>query len=131
MNLTGALELIEEDISSPEERAVFACLATYVYRYHSDLKHLTYSRIASIVGSQDPRVLLRATQYLSGERVRLLRMKFELIIDEETHYLDDEAVHDAELNGVLFHPETGRPVDNYERFVYPFFVPGEAVVGNE
>jgi hypothetical protein len=131
MSLKGALELIDEDVSSPEDRAVFACLASYVFRYHSDLKHLTYSRIASIAGTQDPCLILRATQYLSGERVRLLRMKFELILGDESYYLDDETIHAAEHDGVLIHPETGLPVDNYEKFVYPFFVPGEAVISND
>lgn len=131
MNLEGALKLIDEDIGSSEEGAVSARLAEYVYSNSSDLKHLTYSRIASITGTQDPRVILKATQYLMGERVRLLRMKFELIVGAETHYLDDESIHSAEASGVLIHPDTGKPVDNYANFVYPFFVPGDAVAGHE
>lgn len=131
MNLEGALGLISQDISSPEERDVSARLAEYVYRNHHYLKHLTYSRISSIVGTQDPVTLLKITQYLSGERVKLLQMRFELIIDGETFYLDEETVHHAEVSGCLIHPDTGRPVDNYENFVYPFFVPGDAVGAND
>lgn len=127
MKLDHALSIISEDIVAVEERQGFVRLAEYVFAHKKDLKHMTYSLVAQVVGSKRPDEVLRITQYLSGERVKLLEMKFELIIDDAITPLEDEVVYHAETTGSLIHPETGNPVADYEGHVYPYFIPSEEV----
>ncbi|MFP3499271.1 hypothetical protein SB759_34195, partial [Pseudomonas sp. SIMBA_059] len=85
-----------EDIEGADDRQSFTRLAEYVYAHQNEIKHLTYSYIAQLAGITRPEKLLQVTQYLSGERVKLLQMRFELIIDNDVFPLDDETVYHAE-----------------------------------
>ncbi len=131
MNLDGALSLIREDLPRPALREASHRLAEYIYAHHKEIRHLSYTRIAQIIGSNDPATLIGVTQYCAGERLGLLKIKFELIIDDESTELEDEEVFFAEQTGYLIHPETGEPVYGYESHVYPFFIPGKAVTHND
>lgn len=123
MNLDHALSIIAEDIGPAEDRQAIFCLAEYVFSHKEDIKHLTYSAISQLVDVRRPESLLKIAQYLSGERVKILEMRFELIIDDCITPLDDETIYHAEVTGLLIHPDTGYPVENYSNHVYPYFVP--------
>jgi hypothetical protein len=127
MKLENALSIIADDIRDAEEQEVLLCLAKYLFANNKEIKHLTYSNIAQVTGSKQPETLLRITQYLAGERVKLLDMKFELIIDEDITPLDEETMYHAETTGDLVHPDTGRTVENYDQFVYPYFIPSREI----
>ena len=127
MKLDYALATIAEDIRPSENQKVFACLAEYVFAHKKEIKHLTYSSIAKVIGTQRPEMLLQVAQYLSGERVKLLEMKFELIIDDNIIPLDDETVYHAEITGSLIHPDTGYPDKDYDRYIYPYFIPSREI----
>lgn len=127
MKLGSALNIIAEDFERDDDRQPFIRLAQYFFAHQKEIKHLTYSSIAQVAGITRPDKLLQVTQYLSGERVKLLRMKFELIIDDDIFPLDDETMYHAETTGDLIHPETGRRVDDYDRLVYPYFILSEEV----
>ncbi|WP_417787513.1 hypothetical protein [Stutzerimonas xanthomarina] len=131
MNLDGALSLIHEDLPRLPWREASHRLAEYIYAHHEEIKHLSYTRIAQIIESNDPATLIGVTQYCAGDRLGLLKMKFELIIEDESTELEDEDVFSAEQTGYLIHPETGEPIPGYERHVYPFFIPGKAVTHND
>lgn len=123
MNLADALSTISEDVISSGEQLAYSRLVEYVYAHHKKIKHLSYTKISQVMQVDRPDVLLRAAQYFSGERVKLLQMKFELIFENSICLLDNEAVYSAEETGKLIHPETGDPVPDYEQHVFPFFVP--------
>ncbi|SFB30314.1 hypothetical protein [Azotobacter beijerinckii] len=132
MNLEGALAIIKADLDHQQSLMDASIrLTNYVYAHHRDIKHLSYSRIAQIIDTVDPETLLGVTQYCSGNRLSILKMKFELIIDNYPFELEDEDVFFAEENKYLIHPETGNPIQSYEEHVYPFFVPGDSVTHNE
>jgi hypothetical protein len=128
MNLQGALDLIERDMQSPFKEASTR-LAEHLYKHQDEVRHLPYSRIAQIIQSSDPKILLMVTQYCSGSRLKLLQMKFELIIEGDTIPLEDDDIYLAQTHGYLIHPETGNTVENYETVVFPYFIPGEIVSG--
>lgn len=130
MNLDSALKKIRKDLS-PELQGASARLVEYVFLHKKEIKHLSYTRIAQIIETQEPSVLLAVVQYCAGARLGLLDMRFELILNDSVFELDNSDVHDAENGGVLIHPETGDPVENYERHVYPFFVPSSLVGHDE
>ena len=58
-------------------------------------------------------------------------MKFELIVGDETIELEDEDVYFAETHGYLIHPSSGEELHDYKGYVYPFFIPGQAVTQND
>lgn len=122
MKLEHALDVIATDIKPTEDRQAFFRVAEYIFAHKSEIEHLSYSAIAKLAQIQVPDQLLRLTQYLAGERVKLLEMKFELVIDNDITPLDDETIYHAETSGELIHPETGVPIENYSRHVYPYFV---------
>lgn len=122
MNLEHALGVIASDINPAEDREAVCRVAEHIFAHKSEIKHLSYSAIAQLAQVQLPEQLLKLTQYLVGERTKLLEMKFELIIDNEITPLDDETIYHAETSGELIHPETGIAVDNYDRYVYPYFI---------
>lgn len=130
MSLDSALKMIREDMP-PGLQEASVRLAEYVFHNHKGIKHLTYSRIAQIIDIHDPAILLAVVQYCAGARLGLLDMKFELIFGNEVFELDNATVHEAEASGTLIHPETGYAVEDYERHVYPFFVPSKAVGDDE
>jgi hypothetical protein len=129
VKLADALNIISEDVISSDEQLAYSRLVEYVYARHKKIEHLSYTQISKVMQIDRPDVLLRAAQYFSGERVKLLQMKFELIFENSIFLLGSEAVHDAEETGELIHPVTGNPVPNYEQHVFPFFVPS-CEIGN-
>ncbi len=131
MEYQVAISMIRQDLGASEVAEASERLAAHVYGSWRKIKHLTYSNISSIAGSVDPKVIFAVTQYLSGEAVSILQVRFELIFDNETFELEDEDVYAAQEQGFLVHPEWGTQISDYARHVYPFFIPGAAVVANE
>lgn len=87
---------------------------------HRELKSREYSQ-------QETSRIVSAATYLSGARVHLLNIKFQLI-DEETDEVfpvENDVLHEANLSGRFFHPETGEEVPDYKSKIYPFFEPSE------
>ncbi|WP_285351891.1 hypothetical protein [Pseudomonas sp. ME-P-057] len=113
----------------PSEPLRGACLRLVDYVYsHNDIAHLTFTKLAKIVGSDDSLLVLQMTQYLAGAAVSLLDVRFELIIDDEVFELDPGYLEEAQRTNRLMHPEDGVEVTNYEQKVYPYFVPSRAVM---
>lgn len=127
MDINDAINIVVGDVQSQEELQAYLKLLHYVYERRDAIKHLSYSNIARVMETARPELALKAAQYFSGDHVKILQMRFELITDHECLLLDNEQIYNAELTGELIHPETGRPVENYESFVFPFFTPTEEV----
>jgi len=118
--------IVDDDPSEPLRGACLR-LVDYVYS-HDDLAHLTFTKLAKIVGSEDPILVFQMTQYLAGAAVRLLDMKFELIVENDVFELDAEYLEEAQRTNKLMHPEDGVEVEDYEGKIYPYFVPSQAVL---
>lgn len=127
MNIHDAITTVSEDFSSSEELQAYVRLVEYVYAHHDKITHLSYSFLAQIMQVNRPDILLQATQYFSGERVKLLQMKFELIIGDDVYRLENSDVYEAEVSGELTHPHTGDSIPGYQQYVFPFFVPADEV----
>ncbi len=127
MNREAVISRINDDV--PFEPLKGACirLVDYVYN-HDNLAHLSFTKLAKIVDSEDSVLILQMTQYLAGAGVQLLDMRFELIIGEDTFELDAEYLEEAQRTSKLIHPEDGVEVLDFERKVYPYFVPTQAVI---
>lgn len=127
MNKEMIISRIIDD--GPSEPLLDACvrLVEYLYSY-DDIAHLSFTRLARIIESEDSLLLLQMTQYLAGAGVQLLDVRFELIVDDEVFDLDSEYLEDARLTNKLMHPEAGVEVVDYESKVYPYFVPSQTVL---
>lgn len=85
---------------------------------------LFFSELNISNNESDLAKLMRVLDYLSSGRLHLLEMKY-LLHDEEYSeplYLDSDLVNHAFFEGVLYHPNTGEPVDNYKAKIFPYFV---------
>lgn len=89
--------------------------------------HLSFTSFMDILGSkpscQD--YLYTALTYLSGDRVPLLNVGFEVYdeVNGEFVTISQEDIHSAELEGELFNPATGELIDNYEDKILVYFEP--------
>lgn len=131
MDYQVAIDMIRQDLGASELAKASERLTAHVYSSWQDIHHLTYSSISNIAGSADPKIIMAVTQYLSGEAVSILQIKFELILGNDTFELEDEDVYAAHEQGFLVHPEWGTQIVDYAGHVFPFFIPGAAVVANE
>ncbi|WP_086793329.1 hypothetical protein [Pseudomonas sp. SCPG-7] len=127
MNKDEVISRINDDV--PFEPLKGACirLVDYVYA-HDDLAHLTFTKLAKIVESEDSLLVLQMTQYLAGAGVQLLDMRFELIVEDDVFELDSEYLEEAQRTNKLMHPEDGVEVLDFEQKIYPYFVPTQAVL---
>lgn len=95
---------------------------------YKDVEHLPLALFFNELNIPDQQEnlgqLMKVLEYLSSRRMHLLDMKYMLHDDDysEPLYLEEESISEALFDGVLYHPETGEPVDNYKSKVFPYFV---------
>lgn len=121
-------DLISAD--SPPDGMREACfrLVDYVFS-HSDLSHLTFTKLAKVIETDDSVLVLKVAQYMAGATVQLLDMRFELIVGDDVFDLDDEYIEEYRMTGKLMHPDMGIEVEDVESKIYPYFVPSKVVEG--
>jgi len=90
------------------------------------LRHLTYSSLKiAVKGRYSDVDMLAAIQYLSGDAVAVLSLHFEFIDEyDESFDLDCQEVSEANKEGRLVHPRTGKYIENYKDKVLMYFTPG-------
>lgn len=130
-------ELIIEDWNGEPQSQI--CTSILEYLLNGSFKkswHITHAHLRSAVGNYDNAQILSAVQYLCGDRVNLLEMKFELIDETGIYPLDNTEIKCAETTGGLTHPESGELISDFEDKVYIYFEPSSLVrqlfeVGND
>ena len=95
----------------------------------SQLKHLTHGSLKVAIGEYCSDVdVVKAIQYLCGDRAPVLSLHFELVDDEDNYLpLEDDDIRDAKRTGKLVHPETGEYIENFEDKVLMYFTPSSLV----
>ncbi|NEO83840.1 MAG: hypothetical protein F6J87_06195 [Spirulina sp. SIO3F2] len=127
------LQHIKKDWSESPQAKICEEILEYLISYKNPEKlHLTYGIIKKILSNGYSDIhILQALQYLSGDRVPLLKSKFEMIDDCGDEYLlDDEDVAVAQKTGVLFHPEKEEVVEDFENKVFIYFIASDWVRAN-
>lgn len=90
-----------------------------------ELHLLTFSTLANAAGraSVDEDVIA-AVNILAASAFAVLQAKAMFVDEDANEYeLDMADLEEAHESGELLHPETGRLVRDYERYVVPFFEP--------
>jgi hypothetical protein len=121
-----AIQLISADFVSRPEVAL-ACKSVVDYlvsQPEQNLQHLTFGDIFRVVTQNTGQDLTSiAIAYLSGDRARVLDMRFEFIDGNDIFEISAEEVQDAQNTKVFIHPELGVAVDEFEKHVFVYFVP--------
>lgn len=116
--------------STPQFRV---CVKIFDYissRDFKQLRHLTYGNLKRVIGNEYSVLdLLKATQYLCGDRTEILLANFEFYDDKDDNYLpiDFDDVKIAKRTGRLVHPRTGEYITNFEDKVFIYFTPNPIV----
>jgi hypothetical protein len=93
---------------------------------HTDTSHISFQLVRQLAppgdGTERDRSILRTLQFLSGDEVKLLEIKYELFDEiEGVHDLSDEEAQSALTNKV--DPITGNPDPNIAERVGLYFSP--------
>jgi hypothetical protein len=121
-----AIHLIKTDFVSRPEVAI-ACKSVVDYltsQPEQNLRHLTFGDIFRIVTQNSGQDLTSiAIAYLSGDRARVLDMRFEFIDGDDISEVSLEELKDAQKTKVFIHPELGTEVEEFEKHIFVYFVP--------
>jgi len=92
---------------------------------------LTFISFKNVLGYPSvDELLIRAVMLLANSSVHALDAKLLFIDDDDAEYeLDPAELEDARKEGALAHPVTGALIGDYERKVFPFFVPSDRLIG--
>lgn len=125
---------IESDLKE-DPRLAHACAAVVRYleqQRPEALRNITFGTLSRAAGLDDPLEALPVAQYLSSGRAHLLETCFRLIVGDSEYDLSAETLAEARRSKVLYHPDRGEPIDDFEKAVHVYFTvsaDGEGIVG--
>ena len=95
----------------------------------SQLRHLTFNALRSIGQPEEDLVLMRVLAILSGPSFNVLGQKFEFLDEQEDEYIDlvSEDVTEALRTGVFYHPTSGYPVPDFQRYIFVYYQAGDGL----
>lgn len=101
------------------------CRKILRYMHERSLAELSMLTFADLIAAADIKQVddqfMRALSIMVSS-IDALHTKYMLIDDNgEEFEIEDEIIANAQRNGVLFHPDTGQAVKDYERKLFPFF----------
>ena len=86
------------------------------------LEHITHLMFADLLPQANYHIL-EAIQYLSGDRVRLLKTHFEFIDEDVCEEVSPSQVSRACTTGTFYHPESGEAVEDFMDRIFMYFTP--------
>lgn len=114
--------------SNNQSSVLEICLSIIEYLKKIDFSKVSYISYGDLreqlKDNEKNQSLLQAIQYLLGDRIHLLDMKFELITeDDESIEISKQELSHARAVGTLIHPDTGEAICNFEEKVFIYFQP--------
>ena len=134
MKINELIKTIEHDWGDRSSHVDY-CIRLIDYinnNKYQDVNHLTYSSFKNILTPKlNTQVLFEILSYLSGDKVKVLEIHFELIDDLENCYvLSKEDVSDLINHGTLAHPRSGTLIPSAKDKVHVYYSPAESFVQN-
>ncbi|MCW9016428.1 MAG: hypothetical protein OQJ89_05655 [Kangiellaceae bacterium] len=121
------LELIADDWgeSSPQYSACSDIIDYISSNNYEQVAHMTLGSISKVISIEiEMKLLLECLQYLSGSRIKVLKVSFELIDDEDNCFaLSSSDVKEATKTGKLAHPEFGCLIPEPSKHIFPVYSP--------
>ncbi|WP_039049505.1 hypothetical protein [Comamonas thiooxydans] len=127
MDKTEFIENLHQDLMR-DPALLHACesVVDYLSRVTSDeWRHITFGMLSRIAGLSEPVDAVPIAQYLSSSRVRLLQRCFLLITGGEEFEMEDDVVEEAFRTRILYHPDKGEPVNDFEKLLHIYFIVSE------
>lgn len=121
------LEKLRRDLQGNDE-LLHACEAVLAYlekQPREALHHLSFGTLSRVAGLKSVVDAVPVAEYLSSRRVRLLEKCFFFVDGDDEFEVSSDQMREASEAHVMYHPETGEPVADFERSVHLYFVPGE------
>jgi len=132
--MLGNKGLIETQIrqdwgQNPQSEICIAVLNYLLHEPTDNLFHITYGSLRIVVSHKYTDIeILKAIQYLCGDKVNLLEPNFEIIDNDKTSYpISNDELSIAEETGELVHPQTGELINNFKEKLFIYFKPSSLV----
>lgn len=124
------LNKIYDDWGENPQSEICASVLEYLLRTATQaVSHITYGSLKIVIDEHKKHTdveILKAIQYLCGERTNLLEMNFEFMENEDNIFpLSHSDMKDAQNEGGLVHPETGEIINDFEEKVLVYFKPSD------
>lgn len=125
-------EQINRDLADPDSSVCRLIVSFLVSSEAKTLRHITHKTLVIGAGldvstpeGQIP--FIKATDYLSSHRLHLLEMHFQFIdgSSDEPLDIDNDIVSYALHSGCFYHPDTGALVEEFNKYLFPYFSPTE------
>jgi hypothetical protein len=111
---------------SPEVARACEAVVRFVETHRPEVvQHLSFAALSRAAGLSSPAEAVPVAQYLSSNRIRFLARAYFLVVDGEEFEIATDDVIKANEERVLYHPDLGEPVENFEQSLYLYFTPGE------
>lgn len=120
-----AIDIIIDDFGDTSTSDICIDIIRYMSESPVDkLSHIAYGSIKTVL-SQDysDDDILKAIQYLCGDRVHLFDAGFEFIDGDDVFHLSPSDVKMARTEGKLVHPRDGELLSDFGHNVFIFFQP--------
>lgn len=117
------IDLIRRDLVS-DEPMMRACLEVISFLQSQpveNLRFITFGALSRAAKVAEPIEVLPIAQYLAGARLHLLDTRYMLVDGDDEYEVGSEEVADANKSGVLYHPDFGEPVENFEDKLIVYF----------
>lgn len=100
-----------------------------------DMQHITYQTImnglhkneVSTLFDNDDLVLhmMRSLDYLTSSKLHILDIHFQFYgpTEDEPSYIEKSELAEAIVSGKFYHPESGEEVEDFRKYIFPFFSP--------
>lgn len=125
------MEHLHQDLErDPELLRACKSVVSHLAKVHSDeWRHITFGMLSRVAGLDDALHAVPVAQYLASSRAQLLRRCFLLVTDGKEYEMDDEVIEEAFRSHVLFHPDKGEPIGDFEKALHVYFTVSESGKG--
>ena len=118
---------INNDLGNSPKAEICVSILDYLLRVPR-LSHITYGSLRKVIGDKyKDEDLAALIPYLTGDQINLLEANWELIENNDVFSLLVSQVKDADKTKVLYHPDTGELVENFEDKVFIYFSPSHSI----
>lgn len=122
-NRQAIFECIHSDFPA-DDRMSRACTDVVEYLLSTpteNLRFITFGALSRAAKMDTAHEVLPVAQYLSGARIHLLDTCYLLVEDDEEYDVCSEDVLEAKRTGILYHPDLGEPVSDFEEKLIVYF----------
>lgn len=118
---------IREDWGDSLEAEICIKILNHLYQFGIENTYqISFEGFKLLIDRTDANAeLLKAIQYLCGDRVNLLTASFNFAVQESWITIPKTDIKEALKTGVFLHPQTGEVIKDFEQKVFLTFEPSE------